>query len=361
MSNCWAYKPASRPTFACIKNQLREILLQEQHAEMINNMQRPKSCSQYDAGDAVPPPKPSRHQLFAGSTPNLLLECGSAGGGGCAALSHDSHMPIYSRPSRAERNVTQMLEMKRRSQIQQAKDDTQWLQSQERSFIPGTLLNNNNNSVNKRESNDCSSSSVNAETFSPVSGPVEPCQSSPLAKSQHSHLEVSMDEVNKIELDRTNDEAFKATMTVIASVVDVTRSANDKNVHLYVQFAKTIGENLKKLQTTVDSLLDSLPHRRYEVEMAQKVLNADMTALVSATKLALKYSLTSLNSDYRRDMLQAAHVIAVDSKALLETVDTARRLHIYLAAQNNQQSRSDISPTEAQNTQEQRSTTSATI
>jgi focal adhesion kinase 1 len=254
-----------------------------------------------------------------------------------------------------------MLEMKRRSQIQQAKDDTQWLQSQERSFIPGTLLNNNNNSVNKRESNDCSSSSVNAETFSPVSGPVEPCQSSPLAKSQHSHLEVSMDEVNKIELDRTNDEAFKATMTVIASVVDVTRSANDKNVHLYVQFAKTIGENLKKLQTTVDSLLDSLPHRRYEVEMAQKVLNADMTALVSATKLALKYSLTSLNSDYRRDMLQAAHVIAVDSKALLETVDTARRLHIYLAAQNNQQSRSDISPTEAQNTQEQRSTTSATI
>ena len=51
-------------------------------------------------------------------------------------------------------------------------------------------------------------------------------------------------------------------------------------------------------------------------------------------KLALKYSKTLLDAEYRREMLQAAHVIAVDSKNLLDTVDMARRLQLYRAAQS---------------------------
>ena len=46
-------------------------------------------------------------------------------------------------------------------------------------------------------------------------------------------------------------------------------------------------------------------------------------------KLALRYSRTLLDADYRRDMLRAAHVIAVDCKHLLDSVDTARRLIVY--------------------------------
>ena len=65
--------------------------------------------------------------------------------------------------------------------------------------------------------------------------------------------------------------------------------------------------------------------------MAQKVLNSDMASLMSAMKLALKYVNTvNLDVKYRREMLQAAHVIAVDSKNLLDTVDTARRVQIYM-------------------------------
>jgi len=72
-----------------------------------------------------------------------------------------------------------------------------------------------------------------------------------------------------------------------------------------------------------------------QVEMAQRVLSSDMTSLVTSMKLALKYSKTLLDAEYRREMLQASHVIAVDSKNLLDTIDMARRLQLYRAAENN--------------------------
>jgi len=72
--------------------------------------------------------------------------------------------------------------------------------------------------------------------------------------------------------------------------------------------------------------------------MAQKILNSEMMSLVNAMKLALKYVNTvNLDVKYRREMLQAAHVIAVDSKNLLDTVDMARRVQIYVQQTNDLQ------------------------
>lgn len=59
--------------------------------------------------------------------------------------------------------------------------------------------------------------------------------------------------------------------------------------------------------------------------MAHQVLSSDMAQLISAMRLAQQYGSTLLDSTYRKNMLQAAHVLAVDSKHLLETVDDARR------------------------------------
>jgi len=75
--------------------------------------------------------------------------------------------------------------------------------------------------------------------------------------------------------------------------------------------------------------------------MAERVLSSDMTSLVEAMKLALKYSKTLLDAEYRREMLQASNVIAVDSKNLLDTVDMARRLQLYRAAQSTDSNTSD--------------------
>lgn len=59
--------------------------------------------------------------------------------------------------------------------------------------------------------------------------------------------------------------------------------------------------------------------------MAHKVLSADMANLVQAMKLAQEYATTLLDGEYRRGMLQAAHVLAVDAKHLLDTIDAARK------------------------------------
>ena len=58
--------------------------------------------------------------------------------------------------------------------------------------------------------------------------------------------------------------------------------------------------------------------------MAHKVLSSDMAELINAMKLALKYSKTTLDQEYRKAMLSAAHVLAVDAKHLFDVVDQAR-------------------------------------
>lgn len=68
--------------------------------------------------------------------------------------------------------------------------------------------------------------------------------------------------------------------------------------------------------------------------MAHKVLSADMAELINSMKLAQKYSTTTLDQEYRRGMLSAGHVLAVDAKHLFDVVDTARRLKTTLTMEN---------------------------
>jgi focal adhesion kinase 1 len=69
----------------------------------------------------------------------------------------------------------------------------------------------------------------------------------------------------------------------------------------YVDLVKTVGLELRALLTSVDQLMPHFPpvtHR--EVEMAHKVLSKDMAELVSALKLAERYSNTTLDNEYRK-------------------------------------------------------------
>jgi uncharacterized membrane protein len=59
--------------------------------------------------------------------------------------------------------------------------------------------------------------------------------------------------------------------------------------------------------------------------MSHKVLSSDMANLVHSLKLAQEYSTTLLDGEYRKGMLQAAHVLAMDAKHLLDTVEGARK------------------------------------
>lgn len=50
-----------------------------------------------------------------------------------------------------------------------------------------------------------------------------------------------------------------------------------------------------------------------------------MSNLVDAMKLAQQYSSTTLDAEYRKSMLAAAHVLAMDAKNLLDVVDSIRQ------------------------------------
>ena len=63
--------------------------------------------------------------------------------------------------------------------------------------------------------------------------------------------------------------------------------------------------------------------------MAHATLGADMAQLVRAVKLAVEYSSTVLAAQYRKGLLRDANVLAVDSRSLLDAVDTARRRRIW--------------------------------
>uniref|UniRef100_A0A8C6UIP0 Focal AT domain-containing protein n=1 Tax=Neogobius melanostomus TaxID=47308 RepID=A0A8C6UIP0_9GOBI len=57
---------------------------------------------------------------------------------------------------------------------------------------------------------------------------------------------------------------------------------------------------------------------------SSKLLNTDLAELISKMRLAQQNSVTSLRDDCVRNMLAAAHTLALDSKNLLDAVDQAR-------------------------------------
>ena len=62
-----------------------------------------------------------------------------------------------------------------------------------------------------------------------------------------------------------------------------------------------------------------------QVSMAHKVLSSDMSHLVEAMKNAQKHYQTFLEQEYRKQMFHAAHIVAMNSKQLMDAVNSARR------------------------------------
>ncbi|XP_070556782.1 focal adhesion kinase 1-like isoform X4 [Ptychodera flava] len=130
-----------------------------------------------------------------------------------------------------------------------------------------------------------------------------------------------------MDVDRTNDTVFENTTGVVKAVMDMSNSIQVTRSFDYVNLVKGVGLALKMLLSSVDGIVSELPSSKHrEVEMAHKVLSSDMSELVNQMKLAQKYASTTLDGEYRRNMLSAAHVLAVDAKNLLDVVDSARAL-----------------------------------
>ncbi|XP_029078573.1 focal adhesion kinase 1 isoform X3 [Monodon monoceros] len=126
-------------------------------------------------------------------------------------------------------------------------------------------------------------------------------------------------------LDRSNDRVYENVTGLVRAVIEMSSKIQPAPPEEYVPMVKEVGLALRTLLATVDETIPVLPastHR--EIEMAQKLLNSDLGELISKMKLAQQYVMTSLQQEYKKRMLTAAHALAVDAKNLLDVIDQAR-------------------------------------
>ncbi|XP_046865736.1 focal adhesion kinase 1 isoform X1 [Drosophila willistoni] len=127
-------------------------------------------------------------------------------------------------------------------------------------------------------------------------------------------------------VNRANDEVYCATTSVVKSIMALSQGVERAQTETYLDLVKHVGIELRNLLTSVDKISVIFPAQALkEVQMAHKVLSKDMQELVSAMRYAQQYSDTTLDSEYRKSMLSAAHVLAMDAKNLFDVVDSIRQ------------------------------------
>ncbi|XP_007571150.1 focal adhesion kinase 1 isoform X13 [Poecilia formosa] len=227
-------------------------------------------------------------------------------------------------------------------QQQQMEEDQRWLEQEERLLKPDTR--SSRGSLD-REDSGLQPPTGNQHIYQPVgkSDHVVPPKKPPRpgAQSQVGSLAClnTVDSYNdgvKLQpqeisppptanLDRSNDKVYENVTGLVKAVIEMSSKIQPAPPEEYVPMVKDVGLALRTLLATVDETLPQLPastHR--EIEMAQKLLNSDLAELIGKMKLAQQYVMTSLQQDYKKQMLTAAHALAVDAKNLLDVIDQSR-------------------------------------
>lgn len=217
----------------------------------------------------------------------------------------------------------QMLEDQLRRQQQESEEDAKWLQSRESKLL------NDNPSMNHIQPNTPAATGPPPQTRRTTRLPSQVSNGSTSSSiSEIDNQATSVNTRNQIpptaDLDRTNDLVYESTTNVVRAVMELTRVAYIIRSDDYIEFVQKIGGALRGLLSNVDAMSSGLqPEEHLQIESAQKVLSSDMASLIDAMRLAQQYSV-ALDGEYLKRMLKAAHNLAVDSKTLLDTVDSTR-------------------------------------
>uniref|UniRef100_A0A8C6MMU7 non-specific protein-tyrosine kinase n=1 Tax=Nothobranchius furzeri TaxID=105023 RepID=A0A8C6MMU7_NOTFU len=127
------------------------------------------------------------------------------------------------------------------------------------------------------------------------------------------------------ELDRTDDKVYQSVMDLVKVVVQLKNDIPELQPEQYITTVKSVGMALRDLIHSVDDVLPTLHDSiKTEIEGTQKLLNNDMAELISKMRLAQQNAITSLKEECKKQMLAAAHTLAMDSKNMLDAVDQAR-------------------------------------
>uniref|UniRef100_A0A8C6SSH9 Focal adhesion kinase 1 n=1 Tax=Neogobius melanostomus TaxID=47308 RepID=A0A8C6SSH9_9GOBI len=303
MTKCWSYDPSKRPRFTELKTQLSD--------ENDANGDEATDHSVLDSGGSdEAPPKPSRpgypsprssegyfpspqHNHFQVIQHILAVHVIILNT--CLYMNDLNYARLQDNGCVGHALMEERLMM----QQQQMEDDQRWLEREE-SFM--VCIINNSYSV-----------------YSPVLSYIDACSRWVQLQPQ----EISPPPT--ANLDRSNDKVYENVTCLVKAVIEMSNRIQPAAPEEYVPMVKEVGLALRTLLATVDETIPVLPastHR--EIEMAQKLLNSDLAELISKMKLAQQYVMTSLQKDYKKQMLMAAHALAVDAKNLLDVIDQSR-------------------------------------
>ncbi|XP_072589958.1 focal adhesion kinase 1 isoform X25 [Vulpes vulpes] len=388
MTKCWAYDPSRRPRFTELKAQLSTILEEEkvqQEERMRMESRRQVTVSWDSGGSDEAPPKPSRpgypsprssegfypspqhmvqtnHYQVSGypASHGIPAMAGSIYPGQASLLDQtDSWNHRPQEISMWQPNVedsaaldlrgigqvlpTHLMEERLIRQQQEMEEDQRWLEKEERFLKPDVRLSRG--SID-REDGSLQGPTGNQHIYQPVGkpDPAAPPKKPPrpgapghlgsLASlsspgdSYNEGVKLQPQEISPpptANLDRSNDRVYENVTGLVKAVIEMSSKIQPAPPEEYVPMVKEVGLALRTLLATVDETLPVLPastHR--EIEMAQKLLNSDLGELINKMKLAQQYVMTSLQQEYKKQMLTAAHALAVDAKNLLDVIDQAR-------------------------------------
>ncbi|XP_032271481.1 focal adhesion kinase 1 isoform X11 [Phoca vitulina] len=388
MTKCWAYDPSRRPRFTELKAQLSTILEEEkvqQEERMRMESRRQVTVSWDSGGSDEAPPKPSRpgypsprssegfypspqhmvqtnHYQVSGypGSHGITAMAGSIYPGQASLLDQtDSWNHRQQEISMWQPNVedsaaldlrgigqvlpTHLMEERLIRQQQEMEEDQRWLEKEERFLKPDVRPSRGSMD---REDGSLQGPTGNQHIYQPVGkpDPAAPPKKPPrpgapghlgsLASlsspgdSYNEGVKLQPQEISPpptANLDRSNDRVYENVTGLVKAVIEMSSKIQPAPPEEYVPMVKEVGLALRTLLATVDETLPVLPastHR--EIEMAQKLLNSDLGELINKMKLAQQYVMTSLQQEYKKQMLTAAHALAVDAKNLLDVIDQAR-------------------------------------
>ena len=335
LNQMWAYDPADRPTVSAVRDSLHEILLleresPEQKLKRANESLRKLSWGSQDLHPlkSFSMDRRSNGQTLAsnGAENNTLPRAAKAS----SPLPSSSSGSGVGIPLLTELTETQRAAMTAAMarQREQAEEDERWLEQSEQSMgplSPPPVPKSHQQQISRQSYDYVPTSPPQSSPLlpTPTKGPLPTNGGASEAVGGLALLPPTLPE--GMEIDRSDDDVYGGVVGVVKAVSGLSKALPRLEPDEFVSAVKLVGGELRELLRASEKLVEVLPSElSVRVKLSEKVLSSDMASLVAGMKRALQYAATTLDSEYRKAMLSDAHVLAVDSKAFLETADAAR-------------------------------------
>ncbi|CAL8312969.1 unnamed protein product [Lota lota] len=353
MTRCWSYDPRERPTFTELVVKISDVhnMEKEQDLERQRDRVRTTKCFDSKIHFSEPPPKPSRmkpgrfgnmlsiglqlNEALCASSPDLASPCDyQSPADSMSSLllptlsprrrsMGEGEFPRVEANSKEEAQRLWQLERDHmhdtlRRQKREMVEDEEWLEKEERLLV--------GNGVDRLSRSLCllppPPSVARDQNPTPSRRPASLTLSDPPAAAP---LRGSETPAPTAELDRSGDKVYQSVMDLVKVVVELKNDITTMQPDQYIGMVKSVGMTLRDLIQSVDELMPTIHDSvRTEIEGTQKLLNNDMAELISKMRLAQQNAITSLKEECKKQMLTAAHTLAIDGKNMLDAVDQGR-------------------------------------